>query len=117
MWANYCSWPDPPVTRLTWPAADRLPVVLYRIEGAGTAGRRAAVPVGPGRGPSPPPYRCHRNLAGHGDRQVMISCGTKKGAAGVVSDAPGRPLSGKGDNFRLEAMIMMASEPACNVDA
>jgi hypothetical protein len=47
----------------------------------------------------------------------MISCGTKKGAAGVVSDAPGRPLSGKGDNFRLEAMIMMASEPAWNVDA
>ena len=40
--------------------------------------------------------------------RVMISCGTKKGAAGVVSDAPGRPLSGKGDNFRLEALAMLS---------
>jgi hypothetical protein len=47
----------------------------------------------------------------------MISCDKKKGAAGVVSDAPGRPLSGKGDNHRFGALIMMASEPAWNVDA
>jgi hypothetical protein len=47
----------------------------------------------------------------------MLSCGTKKAAAGVVSDAPGRPLNEKGDNHRLEALIMMASEPAWNVDA
>jgi hypothetical protein len=47
----------------------------------------------------------------------MISCGTKKAAAGAVSDAPGRPPSGKGDKCRLEALIMMASEPAWNIDA
>jgi hypothetical protein len=34
-----------------------------------------------------------------------------------VSDAPGRPPHVKGDNHRLEAPIMMASEPAWNVDA
>jgi len=30
--------PDPPVTRLTWPVVDHLPVALCRIEGGGHGG-------------------------------------------------------------------------------
>jgi hypothetical protein len=38
-------------------------------------------------------------------------------AAGDVSDAPGLPTEWKGDNHRLEALIMTAREPVWNVDA
>ena len=47
----------------------------------------------------------------------MISYGAKGAPPGLYQMPPGRPLSGKGDNHRLEALIMMASEPAWNVDA
>jgi hypothetical protein len=51
-------------------------------------------------------------------RQVMISCGAKKRPPpGLYQMRPACPLYGKGDNHRLEALIMTASEPAGNVDA
>jgi hypothetical protein len=42
---------------------------------------------------------------------------TRKAAAGVYQMRPVAPPNGKGDNHRLEALIMTASEPAWNVDA
>jgi hypothetical protein len=76
--------PDPPVTRLTWPAVDRLPVVLYRIEGrprlAGGPQYQSARVVGP-----IPRHLDARDLV---DRQVMISCGTKRPPPGLYQIRP-----------------------------
>jgi hypothetical protein len=47
----------------------------------------------------------------------MIFVRHQKAAAGDVSDAPGLPTEWKGDNHRLEALIMTAREPVWNVDA
>jgi hypothetical protein len=41
----------------------------------------------------------------------------KRPLPGLYQMRPACPLNGKGDNHRLEALIMTASEPAWNVDA
>jgi hypothetical protein len=41
----------------------------------------------------------------------------KRTPPGLYQMRPAGPLYGKGDNHRLEALIMTASEPAWNVDA